>query len=1312
MPPRSCSIAVAPLLWLAHASLVTRELSSRQAVRAGWRIGVLSVIVSLWWLVALAVQARYGADVLSYSETLTAVSSTSLASEVLRGLGYWLFYGGDVTGRWTGASTPYLQSVGLIGLGLGLAGLGLLGIVLVRWRDRTFLAGLVAVGTVLAVGAHGASPVANALQGSARDTLVLALRSSTRAVPVVLLGLVFGVAALLTAWTPRLPRATLAASAAVGLLAVLHLPALWTGGVVDPVLRHPEELPSWWHEAATRLDAAPPGYRVLELPGAEFAAHRWGITQDPILPGLTDRPTIARDLLPLGGAAAMDLLFAIDDRFQNGIAEGSSIAPVARLLGADQIMARGDVAFDRYQGPRPQDTWALYQSQPEGLGPPATFGPEQANLPSVAMEDEWALSSRRAGTTLPPLALVPVEDPQPIVRAVDDARTVLLAGSGAGVVDAAAAGLLRGDELMIYSADRAAPATVPPGSLLVITDSNRKQAHQWRGSQDTTGFTEDAGPGLLVPDEADHRLPVFGEDGGGPAEQTLAEQRGGVRATASAYGEPNGYRPEARAFFAVDGDPATAWTVGDRGPVGGSTLRLDLEDETDLTTVRLTQPLQPANRRITRVQLRTAAGQGTADLDASSWAPPGQLVELPPGRSSWLEIEVVGDTAGHLASYAAQDAVGFAEVSLDGLVAEEVVRTPTALLSDLGASSADHPLAIVLTRERVNPTRRWRDDPEPALTRSVTLPTTRSFRISGTARVSRRAPDAVLSALTPPTGTAAVASSRLAGVPSAGGPAAVDGDPATAWQTAFGPAAGTTLSVTTPAPLTLDHLDLQVLADGRHSVPTALTISNGQEARSVTIPPVADVPGQGPVLVPLDLPALTGRSFVVTIDATRDVTTLDRHFQEPVVMPVGIAELGLPATAQIDRPDAFDTGCRDDLLSVDGQPVPVRISGSRGDADDGTPLPLQPCGVPSTLTLGPGEHVVRSAPRHEHRPRRRSRPAGLGRGRGSRPVLARRSTPVTYQAQAALVTSSGRTSRRIEVTGGDGPFWLVFGESLNPGWKATANGADLGAPRPVDGGFNGWQVERIGPGPVVITLTWEPQRFVWAGLAASLAGVVACVVLVILGGRSRTVTAPTVSTDPSHGALGPPSPRRWHDAVDDAPLSWPSLAVAAWHRGRAHGPLRPPDRGPAGGRCHAGGRSPAEAALAVRGGFHRCDGPHRDVLPRPAGEVAPRRGVRLAERLRARPPHGTGRGGLPGRGRGAQPPRGASSARSDATVRSNPSRNPIRGSHPSSDRARVMSGRRRAGSPARPSGSRTTTTEEDEPVTSRISAARSAMLTS
>jgi hypothetical protein len=1149
-------IAVAPVLWLIQATWGAREITARRAVSVALRLGALSLVVSLWWLVPLSLESRYGADVLAYSETVSAVSSTSLGSEVLRGLGYWLFYGGDVTGRWTSASTPYLQAPGLIGLGFALAAIGIAGILLIRWRYRSYLAALVVAGLVLSVGAYGMSPLANLLQGSERSTLVLALRSSTRAVPVLLLGLAIGVGALLTAWRPRLPGATLAATAAVGVLAVANLPSIWNGNIVDTTLRHPEEMPAWWHQAADAASAAAPGTRLLELPGAEFAAHRWGQTNDPVMPGLTDRPTIARDLLPLGSPGVMDLLYALDDRFQSGIAERAAIAPVARLLGAGDILFRGDVAFDKYQNPRPGETWALYDTGAgtDGLGRPVPFGPLQPNEASVPMTDETSLSSAPAHQPVPQLALVPVEGAAPMVRASAGQRAVVLAGSGAGVVDAAAAGLIDGTELLRYSADTdaaaaidtgtgAGAATVPGGALLVVTDSNRKQAHQWRGSQDVSGFTEDEGPGLLDEDDADHRLPVFGDDGGGPDEQTLAEQRGPIHATASAYGTPDSYRPEDRAYHAIDGDPTTAWSVGDGGTVVGQRIRLDLDAPRDLRSVRLVQLLQPVNRRITEVRLTTEAGSRTTALDPSSSSPNGQTVALPPGRSSWLEIEITGATGGRLVDYSGLDPVGFSTVDLDGLRADEVVRTPIALLAGAGPASLDHPLAFVFTRDRVDARKRWRDDPEPALVRDFALPTARSFRLTGTAHLAPRGGDPVLDRVAPPAGSVrADANSRLAGVPTAGGRAAVDGDPATAWQTAFGPARGATLTVTEPAPLTIDHLDLRILADGQHSVPTSLVLSNGAQRRTVVLPALPDRGGTASTPVRVRFAPMTGSRFMATIAGTRDVTTLDRESARTVTLPVGIAELGLPSPGSARPPAAgalpvAGSGtCRSDLVTVDGRPVPVRIDGTRAAALAGQPLIVAAC---SSLRLSGGDHILRAAPGVRtglDLDRLVLTSAAGGAAAAPGPLLA----PPLAGGPTATVLSSDRTHRHVEVTGGDGPFWLVSGEGLNEGWHATVDGTDLGPPQPADGGMNAWRVPRTGGQRVDISLTWTPQRAVWLAYLLSAAGVVLCLALLVLGRRRLSRVDPSPADGPVVRSLRAPNPA----ASGDGRLPWPPLLVA------------------------------------------------------------------------------------------------------------------------------------------------------------------------
>ena len=102
------------------------------------------------------------------------------------------------------------------------------------------------------------------------------------------------------------------------------------------------------------LDASIADGRVLQLPGAEFGAYRWGYTVDQPLPGLTEQPVVTRDLLPLGSPAAMDLLYALDDRIQTGVLEPDALGPIARLLGVDTVWLTNDQAFDRFRTARPE----------------------------------------------------------------------------------------------------------------------------------------------------------------------------------------------------------------------------------------------------------------------------------------------------------------------------------------------------------------------------------------------------------------------------------------------------------------------------------------------------------------------------------------------------------------------------------------------------------------------------------------------------------------------------------------------------------------------------------------------------------------------------------------------------------------------------------------------------------------------------------------------------------------------------------------------------------------------------------------------
>ena len=112
---------------------------------------------------------------------------------------------------------------------------------------------------------------------------------------------------------------------------------------------------------------------------------------------------VTRDLLPLGSPAAMDLVFAFDDRIQDGTLEADSVAPVARLLGADVVWLSNDAAFERFRTARPEPLdEALTAAPVDGLGPVERFGAPVVNVPEFDMTDPATIVDAAVGTPRSP----------------------------------------------------------------------------------------------------------------------------------------------------------------------------------------------------------------------------------------------------------------------------------------------------------------------------------------------------------------------------------------------------------------------------------------------------------------------------------------------------------------------------------------------------------------------------------------------------------------------------------------------------------------------------------------------------------------------------------------------------------------------------------------------------------------------------------------------------------------------------------------------------------------------------------------------
>lgn len=1073
-------LAPAPVIWIL-ALRFRREISPAQALRSILVLGITAASMSAWWLAGLAVQGRYGASVLSYSEALESTSATSSAPEVLRGLGYWLFYDRNAIVSLTTASHPYQGSIPVMSAGFVLILLGLLGIIHSgTWRRP--LSVMLLTGTVLSVGAYpfsDSSLLFRPLVTHPQNALSLALRSSTRAAPMICLALTIGIAFLLDrvrSMERISSRRFRAAAAAIVVLTVVNFPAAIDGDLTDRDLLRPESVPGPWidlsHFLDQRFDSGKTG-AVLIVPGIESAAYRWGYTVDQMLPSLTKKPVLTRDWLPLGSPVLMDLLYALDDSYQDGTADPAALAPIARLLGADTVVFVSSHQYERFGTIRPSRSVTMFDPVPTGLDLVATFGSPTPNLASrpTWSEEMVAYPDR----SLPELTVFDVTDSTSPTSSFSDASVV--AGDGAGLVDLASMGAIDGHDLLFAEAsldDTMLERLASAANSWYITDGNRDRAHHWRSSQEVHGATEPPGGVLLADDHFDSRLPTFPEQ---QSRSLSSIEPAPVEATASAYGAELTYQPEFRPRLAVDGDPRTAWRIGpDRSPVGHI---LRIASKQPLPTLHLLQPQDADPRqRITSVSVRVDGDDWISyPVDSDSWTMPGQAISLVhPGNVIEIRIDSI-DTSGRFLSSLG---VGFAEVISADLTSPEIVVMPSRLVPSDGESAT-----FSMSRLRADPFDRWRDDPEVALARRLTTERTDVRHLAFQVRLSARASDDTLKTalgIDAPSSTA-----HLHGSARWWGPSAFDGDPGTSWISPvdIDTRANKVWSFTIDLRQPLRWIELHQPMTGQFSRVSRLKIhAVGRDgAIHEVVLPVSPPDGIGRSRV--DVPEIDAIAATVTIDEVDAVDVLDQHTRRTVVAPVAISELTSNAWQQTFSSTSFDSGCRHDLLTIAGQPIGIRIRGLLVDALAARALDAQWCDETDLQLTGSVDIV--------------SRP-GLDTG-WDLDRLEIDTGPVPNPSLPATVidASATRTTRSFPAPRCATSCWVQTGDGYSSGWSASIDGRSLNGPIPSASGRNVWNVTNRDSGSRA-TVTWIPQRWIWIGF--TLTGLT-LMVLTVSSLRSR-----------------------------------------------------------------------------------------------------------------------------------------------------------------------------------------------------------------
>ncbi len=1122
-------IGLGPLLWLVHERIILHR-PVREIVPPALRIGAASLAVSLWWIAGLVIQSGYSLPVTRYTETYEVVSNASTSTEVFRGLGYWFFYGLDKLGPWVAPSVDYTNRTWLLALSFAIPLLGVAGVVMTRWRHRAYFVSMIVVGGLASIAAHpfdDPSFLGNIFKDFTETDAGLAMRSTPRAEPLMVLGLAVMLGALVRAgseWMAvRKPVLKVGMiEAVVCLLLVVNLQPLWSLGMVEEHLQRDEDLPDYWLEAASHVDEADDDTRVFEIPGSDFASYRWGNTVDPILPGLIDRPSIARELVPFGSAASAALVSALDVRMQEDTLEPEAMQPILDLMAIGDVLYRADLKYERFRTPRPEPFWA-YLREVDGLGEPVLFGEgvDHTAGPEQPLRDEVALGLDPELESPSGVAVFPVEDTQSITRTLPADRSTIVVGDADGLIDAAASGLVDTSQPSFFAATLnhdpdLAEVVLDGATSVVLTDSNRRRAQKWGGIREVMGYTEPSRVEALRRDAGDARLPVFpdAEDD----EFTIAEHDGPLVANATAYGNPVSYTANDRPVLAFDGDPTTAWRVAAFDDPRGDRIEATLDEPTNISSVTLLQPTTGfVNRLITRVRIHFDDGSHfDADIDPdSSRRDEGQRVEFPERTTSLVGIEILDTNVGPRPVYYGISAVGFAEILLGDSPTPTVEQTrlPIRFVAENADRLSDSPIDITLRRLRSNPAEPVRGEPELAMRRTLELPFTRAYSVEGTARLSAAAPEQVVDRIVGLERTRAgdilstSSSEHLPGSLRSRASSAFDADPATSWISGFDAPEGTTLRA--------------VREDSTAADRVTITFDEGPE-RSRVVAVSARIDGVAidePVPVvdgaaTIELARASGTQLEIEIAEIEPFTTKDWYSGEDTAFPVAVSSIDAGPGFTLGPPsDSIDRSCRNDLLTVDDRRIPIRITGSVDDAVARRPLDIEEC---DAVPMTEGRTDIETA---------QGRLTGVDIDQLAFLDTLRRPDR-TSTAPAAMAEDRRRDAIDVEVEAGEQPYWLVLGQSFNDGWEASGDPAIVrSSPVLINGYANGWLVEPAG-NSVSASLVWTPQRLVWIAGGVSLLSAAFLVLVVV---RRRERDAEPVLTPPTLG--GPSASERPGDLI-------------------------------------------------------------------------------------------------------------------------------------------------------------------------------------
>lgn len=1020
--------------------------------------GTLSVLTSAAALYKTGLSAEIFEQNLRETESPSILNVASSWSESWRGLGAWLTYHRDIRGPASPQTLPYLTQPVTVLATFVPPILALLGLAFSRWRARLLFGLLLLLGLVLMVGLH---PIDDpSAYGTLLDRLydgfprAGVIRNSYKAG----MGFAAGVAVLAGAFLDRslewantvddrqtdrrAPRRLAVVSTAAVVLIAVSQP-FWNGTLYNPDWEL-DEVPAYVDEAAAWLNQQDADGRVLVLPDGFRHGFRWGWVNDDVLDAMVARPHAIDVAIHTSRPIPADLLHHVSTSVGDGSYAPGRLGPILERMGVDLVMLRNDVDWQIWGQPRPAAFEGLRRDPDFRLV--ASFG-SAGQFTTAGSDSTLAADLERQ---LPPIEVYELTDRSvSLARLAPERPPLLVSGAGGSWPALADEGWLDAFGPVVYTgasdADEITTA-LEGGSPLVVTDSNRRRL-ELLTIEPVRSWTLGAGEDLL------RDVYELFDTGGAEAVATFgdASRIEAIPETFSA--NPN---PTARPGAAFDGDVASAWEFGDLGAVG-QRLRIELAEPTDISGVRITLP-QPSARRVARARIRSSDGMA---IDAR-FSRQGYGIEFEPRTVDWVELEVL-EVAG-----VGTSRVAIAEVELVGADLREAVTVPRDVFqraardAELRAALADAPTAYVFERARS-------DDGVPeerVMRRDFETSGVRAFELTGALRLGGSTPDAVITSLSE-NPVLAAGTSRLLDLPTFAGMRALDGDLDTAWIAPGRP--GETLSLAFPD-VVLRSVTIRYDASESFARPAELrlTTERGESVGSVTAPqcrPGDFCFGEAEIELPLQRAATLQIEVLELTEA--DLDGPDRR-------PIRLMEVEI--NGQPNEPVEQSLRCSDELLVLDGEPVPIRLATTFDELLDSDRLvPFESC---DTIQSEAGRHRLEA----------------VGGALMDRATLVSENWPDAPPIDAEGRVESlqrSQTAFDIRVSAPDGGQ-LIVTQSHHPGWRATADGIDLGEAEPADT-FASWMIP---PGTERVRVEFRPQQAFEVALAITAAAVALCLGLV------------------------------------------------------------------------------------------------------------------------------------------------------------------------------------------------------------------------